>query len=157
MKQLPEPPQGLTKQADDEMTAVFDALVLAQNTHITEDVAEEIVNEFDGTTTTIRKRKSYLQLAVSHNVPPKDGTAAAPDRLENKLNGEDKSWGDLGIIPASSLLSYRTDVYDGPSGKGWTLTGFIKVGGETFFRVINYGEEVWRDTGGWSKMTMEEN
>ncbi len=48
-------------------------------------------------------------------------------------------------FPKTFPCTLQVDIYDGPSGKGWALTGRVRINKIIYRRTMNYGPEEWRE------------
>lgn len=86
----------------------------------------------------------FWQGLDTHPVKPADGQPAPPD-LDRKPTDQAESWRDLGIaLPATTEISYRVDVYDGPLGRGWVFIAQFRVGTNVLTRAEARGPEAHR-------------
>jgi hypothetical protein len=85
-----------------------------------------------------------------------DGSSIG-DNLDANPTDQLSSW--LNQFPdwVSELLPacLRVDVYDGPSGKGWTLTAEATHDGRLFRRIVNVGPESHREIP-WTEIIPDE-
>lgn len=89
---------------------------------------------------------------ISHAVIPDDGIAAPPD-LTRRPTDQVERWQDVftgaNALPANWPIAIQVDVYDGPSGKGWTITVLATKNLITYSRTWNFGPETYREDGLW--------
>lgn len=93
----------------------------------------------------------YWQGLISHGTIPTDGTSTTPNIGTKTPTDQPDPW------PAtwrndSYPMAARFDVYDGPLGKGYVATVFVKVKTKIYSRARNVGPETWR-TFGWKDVT----
>jgi hypothetical protein len=86
----------------------------------------------------------YWQGARILSVTP-DGTETAVDGTR-KPSDQNENWSDfLGVdLPATLPVALRIDTYDGPQGKGYTVTAEVTYNAKTWARTWNVGPETWR-------------
>lgn len=107
----------------------------------------------------LNRQEAYLtarninwQGIISHVTIPDDGVATAPD-LTRRPTDQNERWQDVftgaNLLPATWPIAVQVDVYDGPSGKGWTITVLATKNGITYSRTWNFGPETWREDGLW--------
>jgi hypothetical protein len=109
-------------------------------------------------TTYLGTNGRYWQGLATHAAVPAhrlnaEGDAVS-DRYTSKPTDQAETW--QAVFPewaaerfAASLTS---DVYDGPQGKGYTLTASVRHEGVTYRRAWNTGPEAWR-AHGWQAVT----
>jgi hypothetical protein len=97
----------------------------------------------------------YWQGILTPSTPPDDGASVVAD-YTRKPTDQSESWADrfsgADSLPATLKAQIRVDTYDGPSGKGWTVTLRITKSGKTYARTWNFGPED-RDTS-WADVTV---
>lgn len=86
----------------------------------------------------------YWQGLETPNPTPTGGTNRAQS-LTRKPTDQTESWADEGHSFPSRSFSVTVDVYDGPRGQGYTLTGQFFDAGLLWRRVINVGPETERE------------
>ena len=90
----------------------------------------------------LAKHGRFWQGALTPATPPDDGAVGTPD-LTLKVPGFRSSWGHVlkgaNAWPAEWPFSARCDTYDGPAGKGWTLTVSVTKNAKTHTRVRDFG------------------
>ena len=90
---------------------------------------------------------------VAHTANKDDGRTG--DRLNASPTDQAATW--LAIFPEWSADRFpavaRIDAYDGPLGKGWTLTIELRHNGDRWRRVENVGPETWRAMA-WVKLVL---
>ncbi len=80
------------------------------------------------------------------STPPDDGASVVPD-LSKKPTDQAESWADMFNIPDGTALdptwacSMQIDVYEGPLGKGWTLTARARKDTTLMSKVWSFGTE----------------
>lgn len=89
----------------------------------------------------------YWQGIATPQVVPSNVTLTTPD-LTLKPTDQSSRWADVfsgaKALPNKWPAQIRIDVYDGPLGKGWTLTITVNDSNGTSFKVWNFGPETWR-------------
>src|SRR3990167_842565 len=104
----------------------------------------------------VRRQASYF---AQHGrfaalaAPPDDGARVAADWTRRPTD-QQESWGDVFVsdvdgddrMPATIPARVSVDVYDGPRGKGWSLTADVQKGGRTFARTWHVGPEDGRES-----------
>ena len=98
----------------------------------------------------------YWQGIVTPATPPDDGALVNPD-LARKPTDQPERWIDVftggRALPNTNWpASIHVDVYDGPDGKGWSVTVTYTKGGETWSRTFHVGPETWRERP-WEKVS----
>jgi len=94
----------------------------------------------------------YWQGIVTPGVRPDDGGSVVPN-YTFKPTDQATSWADhfsgANALPGSIPAQIAIDVYDGPLGKGYTITLFITKAGRLYARTWNVGPEnrdaAWAD------------
>ena len=126
--------------------------------------------------TFVRVHGRYWQGLPSHAFPPKDGTSFSPTELEKAPHDQQghrvetgdperpfavtpgpMTWRTLALdkaLAAAWPMSLRVDVYNGPSGHGYTVTGTIDIGGALWARTLHVGPELWREHD-WQEVSVE--
>ena len=91
----------------------------------------------------------HFQGINTPDIPPDDGATVVPD-LSKKPTDQAESWADMftgpTALPGAWNCQMQIDVYDGPLGKGWTLTGRATKLPTVMSKVWNFGPETWRET-----------
>lgn len=86
----------------------------------------------------------YWQGIITPAVPPDDGASVVPDYTRLPTD-QAESWADvfsgLGALPSTVPAQISVDVYDGPLGKGWTLTVVATKAGVRYWRTWSVGPE----------------
>ena len=86
----------------------------------------------------------HFQGIVTPATPPDDGASVVPD-LTKKPTDQAEAWEDLftGLTALDSpwACSMQIDVYDGPLGKGWTLTARATKDNILMSKVWSFGPE----------------
>lgn len=89
----------------------------------------------------------YWQGILTPTNPPDDGGTVAAD-WTRKPTDQAERWADTftgaNALPANIPAQIRVDVYDGPAGKGWTVTLTGTKGGSRYWRTWNVGPETQR-------------
>lgn len=92
----------------------------------------------------------YFQGIRTRDSIPAGGATSAPD-LSKKPTDQAHDWTDFGIQLNPVLpIALQIDIYDGPSGQGYVVKGFIVETGVTYCRSVNVGPETWR-THDWTE------
>lgn len=92
----------------------------------------------------------FWQGPRTHQQPPADGLATAPD-TSAAVNGSE-SWQAFGApLPATIECAFHVSTYAGPQGDGYIVTATVVVNGETWQRTANVGPESHRASG-WRKL-----
>lgn len=100
-------------------------------------------------------RGRYWQGLITHTVIPAHTTAVDADVVADRLamhpTDQAQSWLDVlaelsGIVFPAALVM---DVYDGPQGKGYVATIFVRHNGTLYSRSQNVGPESFR-TQAWA-------
>jgi hypothetical protein len=93
----------------------------------------------------------YWQGLPTHTAAPvhttaRDGDAPA-DRLGSAPTDQPHTWDDTlpGLLVGPMSGRWRVDVYDGPAGKGYTLTVEAVHDGTLRRRTVNVGPETYRE------------
>ena len=91
----------------------------------------------------------YWQGIITPTVPPDDGASVAADYTK-KPTDQLERWADVfkaaDALPANIPCQISVDVYDGPLGKGWTVTLQGTKASKMYTRTWNVGPETWRET-----------
>lgn len=94
----------------------------------------------------------YWQGLNSHSAIPAHVTAAdndiTPDQLDSQPTDQPVSWNDADFIPQPITTwpcSLQVNVYDGPSGVGYTAVATFLHGGDEYRKTINSGPETYRE------------
>jgi hypothetical protein len=97
----------------------------------------------------------HFQGIATPVIPPDDG-ATVPADYSLKPTDQAESWADVfkgsDALPANVVCQMQIDVYDGPVGKGWTLTARATKGIDWLWKRWNFGPETWRETD-WQEYT----
>ena len=90
---------------------------------------------------------TYWQGILTPNSPPDDGATVAADWTK-KPTDQARRWADVfkdaDALPDNIPAQIRVDVYDGPLGKGWTITLAGTKNGNRYWRTWNVGPETSR-------------
>lgn len=84
----------------------------------------------------------FWQGFSTKEAPPSDGMIAKSD-VGIKSPNDSEPWPSE-IISDDMPMSVRVDVYDGPLGKGYTVTSSVSISSEIWERVDHVGPERWR-------------
>lgn len=99
-------------------------------------------------------RGRYWQGIITPATPPDETTAKRAPDLKKKPTDQVEAWEDvfkgLDVLPTEWPAQVQIDVYDGPIGKGYTVTLNATEGGKLQSRTWNFGPETWRERG-WPK------
>lgn len=99
---------------------------------------------------------TYWQGIITPATPSDDGASLAAD-YTLKPTDQPTSWADVfsGVdaLPANIPAQARMDVYNGPLGKGWTITLLGTKNGVLYWRTWAVGPETWRAQD-WSSCTL---
>jgi len=92
----------------------------------------------------------YFQGLITHSALPAQTTAAtavaAPDGLTFHHADRSETWQDfLPEINETLAGAIVIDVYDGPQGKGWIVTVYVRYNGTTYRRIKSVGPDTSRD------------
>ena len=105
-------------------------------------------------------RGRYWQGLITHSLLPehtnsRDGDALA-DRLAVNPTDQFENWAVVFPEWSTELLpaAIQIDVYDGPAGKGWVATIWVKYNGTIYSRSQNVGPESHR-TQSWHVVELE--
>lgn len=85
----------------------------------------------------------FWQGQRSHSVTPVDGAEQRPDIGTRAPHDQPEPYPAV-IRNASLPFALQVDVYDAPSGRGYTTTITVSIGGQEWRRVDNEGPESWR-------------
>jgi len=100
-------------------------------------------------------RGRHWQGIVTPNTLPDNGASVTADWTKRPTD-QPESWADwftgANALASSIPCQVRIDVYDGPKGKGWTMTVRFTKDGRTYARTWNTGPETWRDRD-WADVT----
>jgi len=90
------------------------------------------------------EQEKYLKVNGTYwqGLSTQDIPSIGQSKLHRKPTDVSKDWSDMGLgVPLTSRFSFRTDVYDGPNGKGYTLTIQTPQDGVVYEKVISVGQE----------------
>lgn len=137
----------LETTCDIVMMDLYEQLVTLQNEYKDEDVVEDLGLGMDGKPQTrTYKRKKYFQMLETHSIIPADGATATPDIGDKKPTDQSEKLSDFGLIlPAKMPLSVSVEPYEDDNGWGWTLTGTVIDGADTYQRTMNFGYHAERE------------
>lgn len=65
-----------------------------------------------------------------------------------------KRLSDAGLTEPANI-AVTVDFYDGPSGRGYVVNGYVLLNGVSYRRSINVGPETYRTTDGWIEISQE--
>src|SRR3990172_194071 len=104
----------------------------------------------------ILTHRIYWQGIETPSTLPDEATKDRPPDLAKKPHDQAEKWDDvfksLLALPASWPCVQRVDVYDGPRGKGWTLTLAASEGSKRQERTWNFGPEKEREDKDWREV-----
>ena len=87
----------------------------------------------------------YWQGIETPDIPPDELTAVKSPDLTKRPTDQAEKWDDVFrsalALPSTWPASLRVDVYDGPLGKGWTLTVVATKAGVRYWRTWSVGPE----------------
>ena len=90
----------------------------------------------------------YWQGIATPSNLPDDGALVAADYTK-KPHDQAERWTDIffgaDVLPTNIPAQAQVDVYDGPQGKGWTVTLRGTKNGNLYWRTWNVGPETWRE------------
>jgi hypothetical protein len=86
----------------------------------------------------------YAQLVFNHATCPAVGDSETTGNNTNEAPTHGASWAAFAPLTSSLPARVRCDVYDGPQGKGWSLTAQVCVGTNVVERTMHSGPETWR-------------
>lgn len=84
----------------------------------------------------------FWQGLTSHTVTPADGEEERPDIGAQHPHDQAAEWPPA-LRTALLPFAATVDVYDGPRGKGYTVTLEVMIEGEPWRRTENHGPETW--------------
>lgn len=91
--------------------------------------------------------RMYFQGLQTHSVLPDGGNDVAADRLNIHPTDQAEPWTTFGTpLPGPFPAALTLDVYEGPLGKGFTVTADFTHSGIHWQRTRNRGPESWRET-----------
>jgi hypothetical protein len=98
----------------------------------------------------------FWQGLQTHAVYPDDGGGLDPV-LTSRPTDQLERWSDVftggRALPSTNWpVCLRVDVYDGPQGKGWSITVLYTKGGQTWGRTYHIGPETWREQA-WARIS----
>ena len=130
---------------------LYQQLLTLQEKYKTEDVTEDLGIDDEGNPLTrIYKRNKFFQLLETHTVTPADNITVAEDIDGKTPTDQSEDYTDFGLVlPAKMPMSISISPYESPIGWGFELRAKVIDDGVEYQRVINYGDEIYRDTGGW--------
>ena len=139
------------------LTDLYQQLIPLQEKYKTEDVVEDLGTDDEGNPLTrTYKRDKFFQLLETHTAIPADGVAVAPDVGNKKPMDQKETYTDFGLVlPAKMPCSISESPYQSPVGWGFELRAKVIDDGVEYQRVMNYGDEIHRDTGGWEILIKE--
>lgn len=95
----------------------------------------------------------YWQGLKTHTIEPSHETNVVErlaDRLDQSPTDQFENWRN--VFPEwdgeGLPAAFQVDVYDGPDGKGWVLTVWVRIRGTVYTRAQNVGPQSYR-TYGW--------
>jgi hypothetical protein len=95
-----------------------------------------------------RHGRYWQGLLTPAEIPNESAKTKAPD-LTRKPSDQTDSWEaifkEADVLPQTWPAQIQIDVYDGPSGKGWTISLQVEEGGKAQRRTWGFGPEK-RDT-----------
>lgn len=92
----------------------------------------------------LKKNGRYWQGLRTHDDLPKDGERK-PAQLKRRPSDQPEDWEAFGFSLGAVEASFRVDTYDGPKGKGYTVTTEVEIEGKAYARVVNFGPEAHRE------------
>ena len=99
--------------------------------------------------------RCYWQGIRTPDAIPDDGIALPVDYTKHPTD-QTETWADRFsgsyALPGTLQAQISVDVYDGPFGKGWSVTVRFTKDGRTYSRTWNTGPETWRERG-WTDVT----
>ena len=126
---------------------IYGQLLTLQEKYKTEDVVEDLRTY---------KRDKFFQLLETHTVIPADNVTVAEDVDGKTPTDQTEDYTDFGLVlPATMPCSISVSPYQSPIGWGFELRAKVIDDGVEYQRVMNYGDEGHRDTGGWEKIMKE--
>ena len=130
---------------------LYQQLLTLQEKYKTEDVTEDLGIDDEGNPLTrIYKRNKFFQLLETHTTIPADNITTAEDVDGKTPTDQSETYADFGLVlPAKMPMSISISPYESPIGWGFELRAKVIDDGVEYQRVINYGDEIYRDTGGW--------
>ena len=143
----------LQTTCDTFLAAIFEQAKVLQESYRTEDVIEDLgLDEKGNSVTRTYQRNKYFQLIASHSAVPADGVWTAPDLVaDSKPTDQSETLKMQGVeIPALAPCAIGISPYQSPVGWGFELRARVIDTGVEYQRVMNFGDEGYRDTNGWT-------
>jgi len=147
----------LETDCDALLDDIYQQLLTLQDKYKDEDVIEDLGIDDEGNPITrTYKHDKYFQLLETHTTTPADNIIAAPDVDNNTPTDQSETYTDFGLVlPAKMPMSISVSPYQSPKGWGFELRAKVIDDGDEYQRVMNYGDEEYRDTGGWKILVKE--
>ena len=129
------------------LDSIYQQLLTLQEKYKTEDVVEDLGIDDEGNPITrTYKRDKHFQLLETHTTIPADNITAAPDVGNKTPTDQSETYTDFGLIlPAKMPCSISISPYQSPIGWGFELRAKVINGGVEYQRVMNYGDEIYRE------------
>ena len=140
--------QQLQQTCDGFLTNIFERVKILQEQYRTDDVIKNMGSDGKGNPITrTYQRGKYFQLLGTHSVIPADGVATAPDLAAAiRPSDQTESLASLGFeIPATMPCAFSVIPYQSSVGWGFTLTAQVVDAGAVYQRVMNLGDEAYRE------------
>ena len=147
----------LQNNCDALLDTIYQQLLTLQETYKTEDVTEDLGTDDEGNPITrTYTRDKFFQLLETHTVTPQDNITTAEDVDGKTPTDQSETYADFGLVlPAKMPMSISISPYQSPIGWGFELRAKVIDGGVEYQRVMNYGDEEYRDTQGWVEIIKE--
>ena|SRR3990167_7145925 len=147
----------LQTACDAMLDNIYNQLLTLQEKYKTEDVTENLgLDDAGKPLTRIYQRDKYFQLLETHTITPADNITVAEDVDGKTPTDQTEDYTDFGLVlPAKMPMSISVSPYESPIGWGFELRAKVIDDGIEYQRVMNYGDESYRDTGGWVEIIKE--
>src|SRR3990167_3705213 len=136
---------------------IYNQLLSLQEKYKTEEVTEDLgIDEQGDPITRTYTRDKFFQLLETHTEIPADNVTVAEDVDGKTPTDQSETYTAFGLVlPAKMPCSISVSPYQSPIGWGFELRGKVIDDGDEYQRVMNYGDESYRDTGGWVEIIKE--
>ena len=144
----------LQTDCDTLLDDIFEQIKIKQPIYKDENVTEDLGTDEQGNPITrTYTRDKFFQLLETHTVIPADNVTVAEDVDGKTPTDQSENYTDFGLVlPAKMPCSISESPYQSPIGWGLELRAKVIDDGVKYQRVMNYGDETYRDTGGWVKI-----
>lgn len=138
---------------DTYLNDILNQIIILQENYKTGEVIEDLgTDERGNPITRTYTRDKYFQLLETHSVIPADGVTKAEDVDGKTPTDQKENYADFGLdLGVKQPCSISISPYEGPNGWGFELRAKVIDQGITYQRVINYGDEDYREQA-WTKL-----